>query len=181
MKINKKETSKSKKKNILLIGAIILVVCAIAASLAYAYAQSNNNSDKDLPADSSQTNENGNQVTPNEENSNSGTLPSKATDPSSPKPESLEVSITAANQTGSVLQIRALINSVIQGECTLSLSRADNTTVTQSAPTQSLASTSTCSGFDVDTTNLKAGEWEATIKVATDTLSGTATQKVTIK
>jgi len=96
--------------------------------------------------------------------------------------KSVSVSITAANQNGSILQIRALIGAVENnGTCTLTLSQAGQQTITKTAATQALASTSTCQGFDVPTSELSTGVWHITITYDSPTLTGAATKDVTIK
>lgn len=108
--------------------------------------------------------------------------------PSAPTPisgstqKSVSVTITSANQNGSTLQIRALIGAVEDtGTCTLTLSQTGHQTVTKTAGIQALASTSTCQGFDVPTSELSTGVWHATITYDSSTLTGATTKDVTIQ
>lgn len=94
---------------------------------------------------------------------------------------SVNVTITAANQNGSNLQIRTLIEDVTAtGKCTLTLAKG-NSIVTRTAGVQALASASTCAGFDIPVSELSIGEWIVTIDFSNDNLSGSATKTITIK
>lgn len=96
--------------------------------------------------------------------------------------KSVEVTITAANQNGSTLQIRTLIGVVENtGTCTLVLSRSGQTSVTKTAGIQALSSSSTCQGFDVPVSELSAGTWQALITFESSTLTGTATKSIMVQ
>jgi hypothetical protein len=96
--------------------------------------------------------------------------------------KSVQVAITAANQNGSLLQIRALISAVeTTGTCTLTLTNTQNNTVTKAAGVQALATTSTCQGFDILISELSTGSWHIDLEYSNDSLTGTATQDVVIK
>lgn len=95
----------------------------------------------------------------------------------------VEMSITAANQTDTALQIRSLISTVdASGICTLTL-KADigSSVITRTAGTQALSSTSTCKGFDIPTTELSPGNWQITISYETANLMGSVTKSIIIK
>lgn len=89
------------------------------------------------------------------------------------------LSITSAEQQNDQLQIRTLIHSIQAGTCTLTLSSGGQT-ITRSAETQSMASSSTCMGFDIPLSELTTGEWTITINYQGADLSGTATQAVQV-
>lgn len=94
----------------------------------------------------------------------------------------IDMTITAANQSGSMLQIRTLIGALVNtGTCTLVLTSALNSSVTKSSEVQPQSNTSTCKGFDVSTTELSPGEWKATITYDSDTLTGSASTTISIK
>jgi len=96
--------------------------------------------------------------------------------------KNVQVTVTAANQNGSTLQIRVLISAVENtGTCTLTLTRAGQPTVIKTADTQALASTSTCKGFDVPTSELSTGAWQALITYDSSTLTGSATKTITLQ
>lgn len=93
----------------------------------------------------------------------------------------VQVTITAANQTTSVLQVRAQVDTVTNnGTCTLTLTKAGSTTVTQAASTQSYASISACKGFDVPLSQLPAGTWNLAVHFSGNNLVGDASQSITI-
>ena len=107
-------------------------------------------------------------------NSTSDTPPAPTTIPNSVK-KNVEISITSHAQNGSIFQIRALISSLDStGICTLTLTSPGRTTVTKTADAQSLASTSTCQGFDVPISELPAGSWRAVINYSSDNLVGSS-------
>ncbi len=96
--------------------------------------------------------------------------------------KNVQVTITAANQNGSTLQIRALIGAVENtGTCTLVLSRSGQSSVIKTAGIQALSSTSTCQGFDIQTSELSPGTWGALITYSSSTLTGSATKSITIQ
>lgn len=92
------------------------------------------------------------------------------------------VTITAANQNNGTVQIRALIAAVdTGGTCTLTLSQAGHQTVTKTAGTQNLSSTSTCQGFDIPVSELSTGTWSIAIAYSSSTLTGNASGSITVK
>jgi len=96
--------------------------------------------------------------------------------------KNVQMIITAANQNGSILQIRALISAVENtGICTLTLTSAGKPTVTKTANSQALSSTSTCQGFDIPVSELSAGTWHAIIEYNSTALTGSATQDIVVK
>lgn len=114
-------------------------------------------------------------------NSTSDTPPEPTIIPDSTK-KSVEVSITSHGQNGSTFQIRALISNLDgAGLCTLTLTSPGQTTVTKTANTQSLASTSTCQGFDVPVSELPTGTWHAVINYSSDSLIGSSSIDEVIK
>lgn len=106
--------------------------------------------------------------------------------PSAPVPQAsgksvVDVSITAAAQFQSVLQVRALISAIdTSGTCKLTLTKS-NQTVTKAAGTQNGPNTSTCQGFDIPVSELSPGNWQLTIHYESPTLQGTASKVVEVK
>jgi len=100
----------------------------------------------------------------------------------SPTPTSqVGVTITAANQNGQTLQIRTLVETVSSsGTCNLQLSKGSQT-ITKTAGLQALASTSTCKGFDVPVNELSPGLWALKVTYTNNSVSGNASQQVTIQ
>lgn len=97
------------------------------------------------------------------------------------KPASVQVAITAADQNGSTLNIRSLIQYVTDtGSCTLTLTNSQSV-VTKTSSIQALANASTCEGFDIPVSQLITGTWHIKIDVVSGELTGTATGSVQIK
>jgi hypothetical protein len=97
-----------------------------------------------------------------------------------PRPSNLTVTITAANQNGSVVNIRSLIQAVVDtGNCTLSLTKAESA-VTKQSSIQPLASNSTCKGFDIPRSELSSGTWHLKITVTSGNASGSAEKDIDI-
>lgn len=72
----------------------------------------------------------------------------------------VNATLTAANQNRSILQLRFDISTVTTtGTCTLTLKKSSSI-VTKTAAVQALASSTTCKGFDVPTSELSAGTWQ---------------------
>ena len=92
----------------------------------------------------------------------------------------IEVLITAANQNGNLLQIRTSINGVSnQGTCKLSLT-GPTAAITREVEIQALASSSTCKGFDIPTSELSKGTWTINLDITRGSDSGKASQTVEI-
>lgn len=104
-------------------------------------------------------------------NGNTGDQPSTTTIP---------VTITAV-QPGSTVYIRANIERVSStGVCKLTMNGPSSKTYSASAPTQPLASSSTCQGFNVPMSNLTPGVWRISITVEDGSATGTATTEKTL-
>lgn len=94
----------------------------------------------------------------------------------------VETQITAVNQNSSILQIRTLIGIIDStGTCTLTMTSEGQSTITKTANTQPLASTSTCQGFDIPMSELSVGTWHIVIDYTSDKLIGTASQDKVLK
>ena len=66
------------------------------------------------------------------------------------------------------------------GTCTLVLSKAGSSNVTQKVDVQPLASTSTCKGFDVPLSSLSNGTWAINLTYASTKSNGTVTDTVEV-
>lgn len=75
------------------------------------------------------------------------------------------VTVTAANVSNNTVQIRALIDGVINDAACEIIFSQGSATKTYAASTQALSSTSTCQGFDIPSSDLGAGTWAFTISV----------------
>lgn len=111
----------------------------------------------------------------------SDTPPTPTPIPGSTK-KNVQVTITAANQNGSLLQVRAIISNVTNtGTCTLTLSKSGQTTITKTAAIQPLPSSSTCKGFDIATSELTPGTWQLALHFENSTLVGDASKSVSVQ
>lgn len=96
--------------------------------------------------------------------------------------KALAVTITALNQNGNTVQIRSLIQAVLnEGTCTVTLTKNDGVTVTKTSSIQHLSSSSTCEGFDIPTSELSSGTWSVALTVNSNDISGGATGKITVQ
>lgn len=186
MKINTYKKSSSKKSTVAVIIAVVLILTLAAGSFIYVYAFDGNLFGWTKPNDSSQNNQNDiNYDLPTEEQAESGTSIKENsindnTDSTTSTP-SIDISITAASQNDSMLQIRALIPVVTSnGSCTLTLT-AGSEVVTKTSEVQALSNASTCKGFDIPTSELSKGTWNIEVKYNNDSQIGTALGKVDIK
>lgn len=98
-----------------------------------------------------------------------------------PTPASFTVTITAANQTNSTIAIRALISGAVSqsGTCSIKITNGSAST-SATAPTQALADSSTCQGFNFSSSQLGAGTWDITLTVTIDGQSQTATKSMSV-
>lgn len=95
--------------------------------------------------------------------------------------DQLSVTITAINQNGSLLQTRALIHPLISsGQCTLRLTKAGQESIVKTSSVQPLPNSSTCMGFDVDTSVMAKGEWTLQLQVSSGQLGGSVSKEVDV-
>lgn len=194
MKINTQ--SKKPLKIALLVGVILIIILGASALYFYKFngkifgwspvAASNSTVDYNPPTQ--EQIDAGNQIKeentkqdeskPNENNNTPSDQP--ANTPA--QQNTVGMNITAANQNGSMLQIRTLINIVSSsGTCTLNLTKSGSPTVTKTANVQALPSSSTCQGFDVPVAELSSGTWTATVQYTNGATKGSATQNIVVK
>lgn len=92
----------------------------------------------------------------------------------------IDITITAANQTDDLLQIRTLIDALAPtGSCALQLVKGDDS-VQKTANTQNLANSSTCQGFDIAISELSPGTWKLSIAITMGERKGIATRDVLV-
>lgn len=108
-----------------------------------------------------------------------GASETPATPPS--QTTTIPMRITASSQNGDVYQLRTLIEQVVtNGTCTLTLTKS-GTKVTKSAPTQALAQSSTCQGFDIPVSELSPGTWQVAISLSGAGITGSTSGTIDIK
>lgn len=116
---------------------------------------------------------------------------STATDkpvPPSPKTSeydksSVGVVISAAEQSQSLIQIRAFVQIISsEGNCKLTITNTtSNKTFSKTANIQPQSTFSTCQGFDVDVANLGVGIWSITVAFENSSLAGSANKDVEVR
>lgn len=113
--------------------------------------------------------------------SQSSTSTTPQTQPTPGSKTTVPVTITATNVSSSLFQIRALIESTTStGTCTLSMQGPNGKTYSATAGIQVGPNSATCQGFDVPTSSLSSGNWQATITFTSDTQTGSASKAVAI-
>lgn len=185
---------KSAQKKTILIGVAAFIIVALAAALAYHYQlgpfhSANDSSSINLAPPTSDQKAAGDKIKQGSlENGESKQNTTGSDQPPAPTPQpgssksEVEIMITAANQNDSVLQIRSLISTVTDnGTCTLKLTGPANQSLTRTAEVQALSTTSTCKGFDIQTSELAPGDWKATLEYDSNTLTGSTSKTITIK
>jgi hypothetical protein len=88
----------------------------------------------------------------------------------------LGVTITNIDTSSSSVSIKSMISGAItnNGSCTLNL-KNDNNTVTKTASTYALPSSSTCMGFTIDKGELSSGTWQVELAVTVNDKTSSAT------
>ena len=163
---------------------ILFILVAACSFLVLNYLRKNTNSPaNEAPIVPQQENNSVNletspQVDPAEETpaqaENPDKTPLKYSSPDPNVSETLTGAITFAGVNGEKAAIRVNIDQYLSGgTCTLSMSAPNGQTYTDTAEIVTAASTSTCAGFDIATTNLSSGTWSFTIKLDTGDKSGT--------
>lgn len=182
MKIKTNSKKLSPKKILLMAIALLLLVSLSCVVYVYAFNGSIlgwSASSKDEASDSSDQTVDTDNTSDTEETPADN--PSKGLDPSNEVPENITVIFSATNQTDTTLQIRALIEAVLgSGQCVLTLT-SGSTTLTKTASVQALASSSTCTGFDIPLTELSAGEWQLNLVVTSGSSKGSVEKGITVQ
>jgi len=177
------KTNKSKNKYLIAIPLVILA-CALPI-LWYTNTQRTNDPSQDSPDITSKpTTE---QIEAGDRSKEESTNNNDATPIEKSPTELLEKTridsyITALNQTDSELQIRTNINALISsGSCKVQLSQPAQQTVTEVAGVTTLASTSTCKGFNIPLSKLAKGKWSITLTVSSNSYESVANDVVEVK
>jgi len=184
MKIQKIRRKKSKLMVILTV-VFALLIASVAAY--YLYAKSNTTKQPDT----SSNNKIDNTIdykTPVDEQVQAGNdakkdfIDQQGTDTVTPSSAKVNISITSNAQSGNTYQIRTMISTKnTDGSCTLTLTRADQTTVTQKAGVQMYPDYAVCKGFDIDTANIVKGDWAAMIKYVDSSSAGSVSKVISIQ
>lgn len=193
MKIKSLKRSTNHKK-LLIIVCVILLLIAIPLTYVYAFNGNLFGWKKPTIQNTNKVKNSINYGPATSEQQKAGTTIKSGSADTPPKPtpipgstqKNVQVIITSANQdkSGSPLLVSTQIGAVVDsGTCTLSLTKAGETTVTKTAGVQALASTSTCQGFNVpaSASDLSVGTWHILIEYSNSALTGSATKDVVIK
>lgn len=184
-------TKKSKKITIIIIAIIVVLLATTVTAYHYKlgpFASHQKNSINLTPPTSNQKAA-GNDVKQNTLNQAKDGKGDTGSDPSpAPQPiagsdkKSVGMDITATNQTDTILQIRAFIQTVTNsGTCSLSMKNAQGVIYTATAGVQAQSSTTTCKGFDIPLTQLASGTWTISINFSNESLTASTSGEVTIK
>jgi hypothetical protein len=94
---------------------------------------------------------------------------------------SVPITVSATSVSPEKVSLRFMIEGLHKGRCSLVLTGPSGATVSVSADTQLLASTSTCKGFDVNTSTLSTGKWIFTMSASfEDSSNGKASGEFTL-
>ncbi|MDQ3123133.1 MAG: hypothetical protein M3Q14_00385 [bacterium] len=185
----------SKKKIIILIVVVIVLIAASLGTYLYAFKgklfgwsplpQEKSKINYDKPTEEQKkTGENSKKQTVIKEEAKPNTGGSDQAPSPTPQPNGknkVGMMISAANQNGSVLQIRSMISAVTNsGTCTLTLTKSGQT-VTKTAGVQALASDSTCQGFDIPTSELSPGNWQLALHFENSKLEADTSRTVIVQ
>jgi len=187
MKTIQNHKNKISKKVVLIVVVILLIAAGIAG---YYYLQfSKNNTSPNTTGTQDTTEKKVNDINlnnPTNEQVQAGkdtkkdTVNNSTPDTPTPSESSFNATITAANQNGSLLQVRTLIDTLsTKGTCELTLSQGSKVVV-KTADIQASANSSTCKGFDVPVSELSSGDWKLSLKVTIGTQTSTATKTVPV-
>ena len=178
----------SKRRNMVKIALIIVLIIGLASAyIVYTYKQkgafsSNSAATQESPILSDEVKHQADTPSTTQSSSKEPVQTTNNVNDTAAPPNNVTVTITALGQSGSTLQVRALINELwSDGQCTLTLSRPGSASITKYAKTQPLSSQSTCAGFDIDTTQLDRGTWSAKVAVAKDNQSAFTSKDIEIK
>lgn len=102
---------------------------------------------------------------------------SEPTTPPDQAQSSVNVLITSALVSSNALHIRSSIDTVSSsGTCSLKLENGAKV-VTRDSDVQAMASSSTCKGFDIPSSELGTGTWKITLTYTNGSMSGSATME----
>lgn len=185
LKIAANSTKRMRIISLLLVILILLAFSGFYIYSAFIQKQQDNTTDSTnknqelnlKPATEDQKNT-GNQI---KSNNSSDTPPKPVNIPNSDK-KSVQMNITAINQTDSLLQTRVLINAVdSNGQCKITITNSSNTIIEETVEIQSQATISTCKGFDIPMSKLSKGLWNIKIDYTSDNYTSSVTKEYTIE
>lgn len=189
--MNTIQKKSSSRKKVTIIAITVLVLLVAAAAFAYKMklwpfltsSHSTTNGVNYNPPTKAQSNATGSTKQSNTtEKTGSDASPSPTPSTTSGQKPTVNMQITAANETSGTLYIRTLIETISSsGTCTLSMSGPGNQTYTATAGVQANPSTSTCQGFNVPVSSLSSGTWHILINYEDSNVKATASKDVVLQ
>jgi hypothetical protein len=122
---------------------------------------------------------------PSQDQSSSGAsakenVASQQSSAAQPLSSTIPVTITSV-QPGETVYIRVLVGVIdSSATCRLSMSGPSGKTYTSTAGVQSMASSSTCKGFNIPLQELSSGKWKIDVEASAGSQHGAATKEVTL-
>jgi type II secretory pathway pseudopilin PulG len=184
-----KIVQKNSRKAPIIATLVVILITAAAATAWFAYAQQNNANNSQTNTDSSKNDADSSidsekaqeqsATNTKEEAVNNDT--EKETVPNqTPENNTLIVNLSSSGRDASTYRLRYLIEqNLASGTCTLTLTNGSKK-ITRQVPIQSLSSSSTCQGFDIDMSELSIGKWQADITVQSGNQTGKSSSTVTV-
>jgi hypothetical protein len=173
---------KSKKINRYILTVLALIITLFVALMLYYVQDQTKDKQPAVTASASQksTVVKGPEANSHKKTGTSSDQPIVPEKPTGSSKATISVLITSSSQTGNKLSITTLIELLSSsGECTLSVEGVPS--LTQTVGVQPLSASSTCKGFDVDTSSLKPGLHTLTLLFNNENYTGTTTQEIEIK
>ncbi len=96
--------------------------------------------------------------------------------------QDVSVLLSSVSATNGTLSVRSIIQTIDKaGSCTLEVSKQGATTVSKTSGTQTMGSYSTCTGFDIPTSELSKGDWQLHLTyIGSAGQQGSATKNLTL-
>ena len=178
MRIDKK----SSHKKIIVAALIIAVIAAVLGVAIYFNSHKATQTASETPDEVSTTKPSNERTEDDEVSLSEGSTSTSKGEAENSKPDNsgaFSLTQTSGSVDGSTYRLRYLISTVGTGTCNLSLTK-NGKVVTKLADVQSLASGSTCQGFDIPMSELSSGIWNANLKVTIGPNTQTLTHTITI-
>lgn len=150
--------------SVILLGSIFYVFGLNGTILGWPNRKHNESAGTNLTPPTKQQVDSGNDVKKQTITKDQSSKPNTATSTAT-APQPFTVTVSASGKTDQTFQVRVLIDKLMSdGVCTILLQK-DGATITKTAKTQALSSSSTCQGFDIPLSSLSSGTWSYTITV----------------
>jgi len=174
MKIKKSRKNRSK------IISIIVIVAIIITGTSYYYWQKYIKTNQSVVNNNQPIDQNINYNPPTADQKKAGE--DQKLNNQTPTSTTTSTTITTKNVTTNILQIRSITSGAISssGTCNLILTR-DGVSISKTASTYAMPSSSTCQGFDINRTELPNGTWQINLDVIIDGEKSSAASEVILE